>query len=71
MFLISLNQVEKNLANMYEVRKLVYTDIDQALLLILEDTLQYLHATQEEVDPLTQKTFDFYTKQLALKAEEN
>lgn len=61
----------KNLANMYEVRKLVYTDIDQALLLILEDTLQYLHATQEEVDPLTQKTFDFYTKQLALKAEEN
>lgn len=53
----------KNLANMTEIRQLAFTDLDQALLLILEDTLQYLNSTVEEMDPLTQKTFDFYLNQ--------
>ena len=47
-----------------EVRKLAcgsYT-IDDAVLKILEDSLIYLKSTGREIDPMTQRTYDFYKR---------
>ena len=46
-------------ANLSEVRKLAFSDIDQALLKILGDSLAYLHTTGKEIDDMTQYTFDY------------
>lgn len=45
-----------------EVRALAFQDIDQALLRILSDTLAYLNASGKKIDPMTQKTYEFYAK---------
>ena len=37
-------------------------DIDEALLKILYDTLVYLNSTGNTVDPMTQKTYDYYKR---------
>ena len=36
------------------------SDLDEALYRILEDTLVYLRTVDGDVDPMTQKTYDFY-----------
>lgn len=46
--------------NLTEIRRLAFMDIDQALLQILSDTLEYLDKCGLGTDPLTQKTYDFY-----------
>lgn len=46
--------------NLKELRKIAFQDIDKALLIILEDTLRYLHSIDQEIDPMTQKTYDYY-----------
>ncbi len=38
----------------------IFTDLDEALYRILEDTLVYLRTVDGDVDPMTQKTYDFY-----------
>lgn len=50
-------------SNLPQIRKMAFEDIDEALLKILYDTLVYLHSTGNPVDPMTQKTYDYY-KQL-------
>ena len=50
----------KQAPNLTEIRKLAFTDIDEALYRILEDTLVYLRTVEGDVDPMTQKTYDFY-----------
>ena len=35
-------------------------DLDDALYHILEDTLVYLRTVDGDVDPMTQKTYDYY-----------
>lgn len=50
-------------ANLSQIRKMAFEDIDEALLKILYDTLVYLHTTGNPVDPMTQKTYEYY-KQL-------
>lgn len=52
----------KQAPNLTEIRKLAFTDIDEALYRILEDTLVYLRTVEGDVDPMTQKTYDFYKK---------
>ena len=52
-------------ANLSEVRKLAFSDIDQALLKILGDSLAYLHTTGKEIDDMTQKTFDYYANNVS------
>ncbi len=54
----------KNAPNLSLIRKLVFLDLDKALLKILEDTLEYLKEEKEEVDLMTQKTYDFYHTEL-------
>ncbi|MFI3214286.1 MAG: bis(5'-nucleosyl)-tetraphosphatase (symmetrical) YqeK [Eubacteriales bacterium] len=46
--------------NLDIIRPLAFQDLDLALFKILEDTLQYLKEIDGEVDPMTQKTYDFY-----------
>lgn len=45
--------------NLKEVRKMAFVDLDQALLKILEDTLNYLGDSPDEVDMMTKATYDF------------
>ena len=42
------------------VRALAFTDIDRAVLMILDRTLDYLNETCSDIDEMTQKTFDYY-----------
>ena len=48
--------------NLPLVRKMAFSDIDEALLKILYDTLVYLNSTGNTVDPMTQKTYEYYKR---------
>lgn len=50
----------KQAPNLPAIRKTAFQDLDKALLMILEDTLQYLHSVQSAIDPMTQTTYDYY-----------
>lgn len=50
----------KQAPNLAEIRRLAFQDLDQALLKILEDTLAYLQEGSGEMDPMTQKTYEYY-----------
>lgn len=50
----------KQLPNLPEVRKLAFEDLDKALVRILGDILAYLKEGEGELDPMTQKTYDYY-----------
>ena len=50
----------KQAPNLEEIRKLAFTDLDNALIRILEDTLAYLKDSEDEVDPMTRKTYEYY-----------
>ncbi len=45
-----------------EIRKMAFHDLDQALLMILYDTIFYLSKGTREIDPMTQQTYDYYEK---------
>ena len=46
--------------NLSEIRKKAFVSIDDALIWILKDTLEYLINKGGEIDPMTQKTYDYY-----------
>jgi predicted HD superfamily hydrolase involved in NAD metabolism len=48
--------------NLPLIRKMAFSDIDEALLKILYDTLIYLNSTGNTVDPMTQKTYEYYKR---------
>lgn len=50
----------KHAPNLEEIRSLAFTDLDQALLKILSDTLEYLESGKGDVDPMTRMTWDYY-----------
>lgn len=50
----------KQAPNLPQIRKLAFQDLDQALILILEDTLHYLKSTDMPIDNMTQRTYDYY-----------
>ena len=45
------------------IRRLAFEDLDEALYQILEGTLNYLGSKGAFVDPMTQKTYDYYKQQ--------
>lgn len=53
----------KQAPNLAQIRKLAFENIDKALLFILGDTLHYLQTVGNEIDPMTQKTYDYYLKE--------
>ncbi len=46
--------------DMDEIRKEAFTDIDRCLVHILKNTLDYLNATTNDIDYMTQVTYDYY-----------
>ncbi len=48
--------------NLPVVRKLAFESINDCVLQILRDTLSYLGTTGAEVDPMTQKTYEYYRR---------
>lgn len=50
----------KHAPNLAEIRKLAFKDLDKALLRVLEDTLVYLETIKSDIDPMTQKTYEYY-----------
>lgn len=50
--------------NLAKVRKLAFTDLDECLYTILEDTLVYLRMSEKLIDPLTEKTYLYYKEKL-------
>lgn len=60
----------KQAPNLSEIRRLAFVDLDEALLLILGDTLIYLNTIDGEIDPMTQKTYDFYKNRAEMNKKE-
>lgn len=54
----------KQAPNLTLIRRLAFENIDKALLCILEDTLKYLQSIEGNIDPMTQKTYDYYKEYL-------
>ena len=52
----------KHAANLAQIRKMAYQDLDKTLFKILEDTLSYLMTTGGEIDSMTQETYNYYKK---------
>ena len=50
--------------NLPEIRRLAFQDLDKALLRILEDTLEYLKRVNDVIDPMTEKTYQFYKERV-------
>lgn len=50
----------KNAPNLAEVRKMAFIDLNQTMLMILGDTLEYLKGSSMVIDDKTQKTYDYY-----------
>lgn len=55
----------KQAPNLPEIRKMAFVNLDQALVKILGDTLAYLRSTDGEIDPMTEKTYNYYVAELA------
>lgn len=52
----------KMIPGLTEIRTLSFTDIDQAVCQCAEATLNYLKKSGRPVDPMTQRTFEYYQK---------
>ena len=50
----------KQAPNLSEVRKMAFIDLDNTLVVILKDILEYLESTEGEIDPMTRKTYEYY-----------
>lgn len=46
--------------NLKEIRQMAFTDIDEAMYMILKDTLDYLNSCAGEQDDMTEKTYQYY-----------
>ena len=53
--------------NLKELRRLAFVDLDKTLLLILKDTIEYVKGSGGEFDPMTQKTYEYYSEMLEIK----
>lgn len=47
-----------------QIRKMAYTDLDQCVYMILEDTINYLSAHPQDMDETTVKTYMYYKNNL-------
>jgi predicted HD superfamily hydrolase involved in NAD metabolism len=53
--------------HLQEIRQLAFVDLDQALVRILEDTVQYLKKKDCVVDPMSAKTLVYYKEKMEEK----
>lgn len=54
-------------ARLPELRRLAFQDLDMALTEILRDTLSYLDGAENEIDPMTRRTYEYYKKSMEEK----
>lgn len=52
----------KHAPDLTKIRKMAFTDLDMAMVKILQDTLDYLNASGGELDPMTEITWRYYTQ---------
>lgn len=50
----------KTAAHLNEIRKLAFMDIDEALCVILKETLSYLKKSNKKIDSTTEQTYHYY-----------
>ncbi|MDD2355549.1 MAG: bis(5'-nucleosyl)-tetraphosphatase (symmetrical) YqeK [Lachnospiraceae bacterium] len=50
-----------------EMREAAFRDIDEALIMILEDTLSYLKSTGCDIDLMTEETYEYYINKKRLE----
>lgn len=46
--------------NLDMIREIAFQNLDEALFKILEDTLVYLEESEDEIDDMTKKTYEYY-----------
>lgn len=46
--------------NLDEIRRMAFVDLDKTLLKILADTLEYLDGGKKDIDPMTERTWEYY-----------
>lgn len=59
----------EELPNMAEVRRLAFQNIDECLYRILKDSLSYLKSRDICIDPMTEKTYEYYREKLGKQVE--
>ena len=52
----------KKLPRLTEIRKMAFEDLDRAVFMILESSLNYLEKGNSQIDPKTEETYLFYKK---------
>lgn len=50
----------KHISKLYEIRKVAYNNMDQALIMILKTTLEYLNKSGSIIDSRTLETYKYY-----------
>ena len=53
--------------NLEDARRMAFVDIDACLYMILKDSLNYLKTKNEAIDPMTEKTFQYYQEEIMKK----
>ena len=48
--------------NLSEIRRVSFEDIDEAMYMILRDSLEYLETGEGEIDPATKEAYSYYEK---------
>lgn len=54
----------KQASNLQEIRELAFQNIDDCMIRILGDTLEYLKKSGKEIDDMTRVTYEYYVKKL-------
>lgn len=52
----------KEAPNLKEIRRIAFEDLDKAVYMISRDTLEYLKAKNVEIDNMTVKAYEYYSK---------
>lgn len=61
----------KQAPHLDEIRRLSFQNLDAALLRILEDTILYLQDSPGDIDPMTEKTLEYYRNAIQSEQEES
>lgn len=59
----------EELPNMAEVRKLAFIDLNECVYRIAKDSLRYLNSQNITIDPMTEKTYEYYKEKLGKQEE--
>ncbi len=62
-FVADYIEINRDVApNLTDIREMAFTDINKAVKKILSDTLDHLNTKTAAIDPMTKKTYEFYSK---------